>query len=469
MYKRMICIMLILSLFLLSACGEKKKQAETTPTESIPTETIPTAESEPPTENPGIDKTEPLPETTYRITWVVSRFTKVSDENAYRINRILYDLGLDCHVDFVTDDIPMNMNTWLQKYSEAHGMPDIMNCGTWTLYDSSAEFIKEYFLPLTSFLSNDAYGKALYETFPEIDWERVRIDGEVYSVQHYNESDIYRYNLGLYLSIRKEYAEDFQPTNSLTELLALQKQVGSDKWKIALPATDLKELYGLAGYQTWFAELPYSASEQRFIDPSESKEIEVAFDELYKGLADGNIIDTSVNVPDSNTGILAEYYVGIRTPREGYIDYPISKDTYFTRVNLSTGVMKESANKEIACKVLAVCFSNPDIVELINPVWKNREAIAERKKLLSGEEKTELTGFIPSIPEPQSGYVNAYMNDLYEFGTGLYVITATVNTTKYTLVSGFQASAIMSAFGSQQNKAVIQAIEDEWERYKERR
>lgn len=459
MYKKTLCIILTVVLLLLSACGKKSKQGEKTPTAGVVQ----------PSEYPGNETAEPLPDTTYRITWVVSGFTPISVENAYKINWILYDSGLDCHVDFVTDDIPTNMNTWLQEYSKTNGMPDIMNCGAGTTYDSSSGLLTEKFLALTSFLSNDEYGRTLWNTFPEIDWEQVRLDGEIYSVPYYNDSDLSRYNQGLYLSIRKEYAESIHPTDSFTELLALQKQVENGKWKIALPAINLKDLYGLAGYQTWYAQLPYSPSEHRFIDPSESKKIEEAFDEVYKGLADGSIIDTSVNVPDSNTTILAEYYVGIRAPRDGYVDYPISKATYFTKVNLTTGVLKESTNKEIACKVLAICFSNPEIAELINPIWKNREAIAERKKLLSGEEKTELTGFIPIIPEEQKGYLNAYKNDLYKLGTAMYNSSVGSNGLEYTLISGFRATAILSSFGNEQNKAVIQAINNEWQKYEKQR
>lgn len=471
MHKGKIYVLLVLAILFLSSCGKNGKKKEPTPTggavnssESLVTVT--------PSADPGAGIKEPLPETTYRLTWVVSGFFRVSEENAYKINRMLYDAGLDCHVDFVSDDIPTNLNTWLKEYSRLHGTPDIMHCGAWSGYDDSAMFLKEYFIPITSFLSDDPDGKALWKTFPEIDWEQVRLDGEIYSVPYLDEYSLSCYNTGLYVSVREEFADSFGQTVGFMSLRTLQAQIGSNQWKIAVPSVQLNDLYGLAGLQTWYGELPYCSSEQKLIDPSESKEIEEVLDEVYKGLSDGSIIDPSVGgTSDSSAAVLAEYYIGIRAPRDGYTDYPASKATYFTNTNLTTGVLKDSLNKELACKVLAFCISNPDIVELIYPAWKNREAIAERKSLLSEEEKTELTGFVPTLPKDQQGHMNAFYNDLYAFKSSMYLASYNAAQGKmiYTLVKGFQAKAVLNSFGNAQNKAIIQAIEDEWEKYKEQR
>lgn len=470
MKKRKLYVLFVLVILLFSACGKNKKKGETTPTDiSInPSESLGTVT---PSADPGAEIKEPLPETTYRLTWVVSGFFRVSEENAYKINRILYDAGLDCHVDFVADNIPTDMNIWFQEYSKSHGTPDIMHCGTWSGYDDSAVFLRKNFMPITSFLSDDPDGKALWKSFPEIDWEQVRLDGEVYSVPYLNDYSLSHYNDGLYVSVREEYADTLGQTFDFMSLRALQAQVGSNQWKIAVPAVKLNELYGLAGFQIWYDQIPYCSSEQRFIDPSESKEIEEVFDEVYKGLKDGSIIDPSVEISNSSAAVLAEYYIGIRAPRDGYIDYPVSKDTYFTNTNLTTGVLKDSTNKELACKVLAFCISNPDIVELIYPDWKNRDAIAERKNLLSKEEKTELTGFVPTLSKDQQGHMNAFYNDLSSFKSSMYLASYNAAQGKviYTLAKGFHAKAVLSSFGTAQNKEIIQAIEDEWEKYKEQR
>ena len=114
MHKGKIYVLLVLAILFLSSCGKNGKKKEPTPTggavnssESLVTVT--------PSADPGAGIKEPLPETTYRLTWVVSGFFRVSEENAYKINRMLYDAGLDCHVDFVSDDIPTNLNTWLKE------------------------------------------------------------------------------------------------------------------------------------------------------------------------------------------------------------------------------------------------------------------------------------------------------------------------------------------------------------------
>ena len=323
MHKNIRFALLIVALLLLSACGKKAEKSEITPTgelitppETKVTESL-TPTADPGTATPKIVTPEPLPETTYRLSWVVSGFFRVSEENAYKINRMLYDAGLDCHVDFVVDDIPTSMETWLQEYSKDHGMPDIMHCGTPAVYGTSAAFLKEYFMPITSFLSDEPDGKALWETFPETDWEQVRLDGEIYSVPYLGEYELSHYNKGLYVSVREEYAENFCQTVDFLPLRALQEQIGSNQWKIAVPALELTDLYGLAGYQTWLGQIPYSSSEHRFIDPSESKEIKEVLDEVYKGLADGSIINPSVGASNNGAEILAEYYIGIRAPRDG--------------------------------------------------------------------------------------------------------------------------------------------------------
>ncbi len=470
MHKGKIYVLLVLAILFLSSCGKNGKKKEPTPTgEPVnPSESMGTVT---PSTDPGAETKEPLPETTHRLTWVVSGFFRVSEENAYKINRMLYDAGLDCRVDFVSDNIPTNLNTWLKEYSEVHGMPDIMHSGTWSGYDDSAMFLKEYFIPITSFLKDDPDGKTLWKTFPEIDWERVRLDGEIYSVPYLNEYSLSYYNMGLYVSVREEFTDNLGQKVDFVSLRALQAQVGSNQWKIAIPAVELSDLYGLAGFQTWHGELPYCSSEQRLIDPSESEEIEEVLDEVYKGLSDGSIIDPTAGTSDSSAAVLAEYYIGIRAPRDGYTDYPVSKDTYFTNTNLTTGVLKDSLNKELACKVLAFCISNPDIVELIYPAWKNRDAIAERKNLLSEEEKTELTGFVPTLPKDQRGHKNAFLNDLSAFESSMYLTSYNSAQGKviYTLAKGFHAKAVLSSFGTAQNKAIIQTIEEEWEKYKEQR
>ena len=154
--KKNVWVLMILALVVLMAgCGKKKAEQEPTPTEGGSPAVITGGENTPgayigsvtvyPTEYP----------TTNCITWVNPWMNDVSKENCREINRILYEKGYDCQIQFVKTDTVMGTEyaQWVERIEKS--MPlDILYTSSWNITEKEAEmqFLNTRLIPLNEYL-----------------------------------------------------------------------------------------------------------------------------------------------------------------------------------------------------------------------------------------------------------------------------------------------------------------------------
>ena len=149
--------------------------AETTEVQTEPTET-----TEPTTLSPEEEAYEAsLP----RVTWKLHYSSMIDQQNRDAINRLLKEKGMDFRIDFSTamvdfDDYPK----WLQTQIDNNNMPDIVTTPALAhgIFDQVA-FAEKALLSLNDYLESED-GKALWETFSDLQWNLVKVNGNIYSI-----------------------------------------------------------------------------------------------------------------------------------------------------------------------------------------------------------------------------------------------------------------------------------------------
>lgn len=356
----------------------------------------------------AVPTSEPERTTTHRLTWALYFWRPMTPEadNQKKINDYLYEQGYDCTIDFVYMDLVDNAENerWLQEYVSEHGgAPDVLCVGTWGDQSGPAHFAEKYFLPLDEYL-NSSEGKLLYESFAPVEWEACRIFGNTYTIPWMPGAE--QFNRGVYLHINQKYADYFSTYDGTYQSLHdIYEAIGDSRLCIKYADEDsllpTRFLFGAMGYQCHGSSIPYDPIRRQFVDFSEEiyrERLKSTFELIFNDFKEGILVSPVLSQDRDDAEVLAYIDCGIASPPDGYSRLVMAEDSYSVLLGGSYGVSRESANKELALKVIAACYSNPEIAVLLCPHMETAEKWVERKELMKGEQATDLTGLVIELP-----------------------------------------------------------------------
>ena len=432
--KKSLLLIGIIAVLILTSCKADTRTEEQTPVTEAVTPTPSVAQpviNEPspsPSPSPKASVTPiPYADGITRIRWVLGIINNPTTAEQNEINRLLQEKGYPYRIEFIHTDAALGKEylSWLTRKS--YQSFDILSTFAWSSSIEAKRFTEEYLTDLSGLFATEK-GKELYGSFTEMDWDRLRIDGSIYSVPSNTLAGDHYW--GLYLSVNERYQSYFESFDGTYESL---RRIRSEIGDGAVIETDLKVevLYGLLGYAS-MGYYPYSVEEHRFVNPAEFKdELNALVYDLYCDLRDGNVY---CNLRDGTAAYeslreksspepVARLYYKDRTPVEGYRDILLTEDLGMPQYSMAYGVSKDSLYKEEAAQVLAICYSDPEISAILRkpmdvpPVdWEERLTRLRDTDIT----KAELYGFIPEINEKEFSAVNYFGTQIQAATVGSY-------------------------------------------------
>ena len=340
------------------------------------------------------------------ITWARPFFGYAPNaEEQLEINRLLYEKGLDCAVDFVNMGVLTEEENvlWLEHQVAAGTVPDILASGIWTDSSTSGkgsigacEYVRNWYQPLQEYFDTED-GKKLKNCFSETSWQDVTTDGNAYVLPLISSS----YNL--YLLVNNDYAARFEGFDGTYEsLMKIYDSIGDPTLKIVIPGVDQRIVSAMIGYSS-FGQLTYDTKTHQILPYRGFTDAAKMWNTLYKDISEGRISDRNLSKEVDGT-VLAEYVIGAGyagKAEEGYTPIRIGSVNYSPSYAFSLGIYRDSPQKELALKILAVCMEDPEIRVLLRSGYTTAEEIRMVEELRGEEEVFELAGFIPTLTDEQ--------------------------------------------------------------------
>ncbi|MBP5354456.1 MAG: hypothetical protein J6Y67_04895 [Lachnospiraceae bacterium] len=362
---------------------------------------------------PKIEVFKPEHETSRTVTWMFDYFSGafggIKEETAKEINRILYERGLDCQIVFVNagmvDETPAlgeQMDIYEKDLSGTYGHLDIVCSGLGNGVDTKGKvaFLEERMIPLNDRI-NSADGQTLREFFTENEWKQAAYKGNIYVVptsacysgEDENYNDLYdAVGLGVFLSVREEYAEYFNGFDGTYDSLRkIYDTIGNSDLHIVLCGADKDVVYGLMGYSVLY-DFPYREDTKTVVDITENDELAFLLMRLSSDKASG-ILVLEDGMQDMEGDVLAYIHRNVRLPREGYQEYFLGRYIDAFNVNCRYGISTASGQKDLAFEILSLCSTDPEILGLLYPGLQ-KETVVRRKELLSVLPKSDLSGIL---------------------------------------------------------------------------
>ena len=409
MKRQYLLFLVIVLAVLMAGCGRSSTE-NTTPTPSPrPTEPLPT-----------IKVYKPDQETSQTVTWMYNSFAAyfggLKEQTAREINRILYERGLDCQIVFVDGGMVDNLPQWEEQIdlyeknqAETFGHPDILFTGIGVSNAATGgSFLESRMVPLENLIYS-AEGKELRDFYTKNEWKQVSLDGKIYTVPRavYYSGEDENYNsmynavgLGLFLSVKEEYAGYFDGFDGTYESLrAIYNAIGNNDLHIVISGFDMDFLYGLLGYSVFY-EFPYREDTKTVFSITETEELPFLLMSLYSDMSSG-ILVAEFERRDMTEDVLAYIYNKVELPREGYREYLLAPTIPAFNANCQYGISATSTQKELAFKILSLCSTDPEILELLYPGLQ-RETIERRTELLSIIPDSDLAGIL--LPQTDKKY-----------------------------------------------------------------
>ena len=363
-----------------------------------------------PTPSPVLTPSE-KPET---IRWVNTFLKGPNKEEQAEINRLLREKGINCEIVYYDykGEIGKDYRTWVD--AQVGGKLDIINSQAWSNNTDELAFIRDYMTDLTDYMETEE-GQKLYQAYAPMDWDKLRIDGKIYSVQSMTTLS-HRY-WGVYLSVDDAYLDYFEGFDgTYRDLRRIYDEIGDNSLVLQMDSFDPEILYACLGLQC-FRNIPYDAEADRFISPADlGEDLNGLMDDLYRDIENG-MLKAPFGEETVSEHVLAEIYYGDRPKREGYTDILIQEDCGKKSYWFSYGIGKNSTKKDMAFVVLATCFSDPEISAILRkPVgddsywdedydWEERMERVEDIDITSGT----LYGFGFAVPDK---YKNFHSNEM---------------------------------------------------------
>lgn len=369
------------------------------------------------TEAPSSSTSEPWENASHQIKWILFSEPQLTDDNKNTINRILYEKGLDVRIDFLAKGAKSNQEyiDWVRN----EVCPDILTAGSWFSPSLGYEFLKTDFLPLNNYLYTSEGGR-LREAFGSVEWKKVTLDGNIYTVPR--NSNRFSYNNAVYIAINNDYSESFASFDgTYASLKRIRKDLNNPEVKILFDYVEYDKVFALLGYHTVYkGMLPYDPQTGKLLDPARVAEEEKALcNSLFEDIKSGIIVNQAYDaaIPEKSLAIV---FTGIRSEIPGYTIQVLLEDNYEVNPLMSYGVYRGSEQSELALQVLTACFSDPEISSIIN--WGIRDGAAwnERTRLMMTEQESNLTGFRPALSGEEEKSLKPYTQGQMELFMDLY-------------------------------------------------
>ena len=432
MKKNVWALMILALVVLVAGCGKKKTEQEPTPTESGSPAVITGGENTPgayigsvtvyPTEYP----------TTNCITWVNPWMNDVSKENCREINRILYEKGYDCQIQFVKTDTVMGTEyaQWVERIEKS--MPlDILYTSAWnfTEQDAQRRFVDTKLVTLNEYLESED-GKALYEAYTDEEWKSVTQDGiiRVIPKAFVGAFEEYRIDNGTRLFVHPDYVKYFDIFDgTYASLKAIYNTIDNSNLRIGIRDLNSGDiLFGLLGYDNFAALcLPYSEGSKTVMNPVKSGDIPNLLLEMYNDLKSGMLVNLQYEkkTPEGMIAVIGDS--SFKAP-EGYREYLISRRVWEYNAKGKYGISVNSTQKELAFRILTVCYTDSDILTCMFP-GVDRDTIELRKEIMSALPKSDITGIRMEQADAVNGREqekgNSLMNAFNVLENTLYVLS----------------------------------------------
>lgn len=381
--KRIVFTVLICISLSLIGCKSKQKRTEQTPMET-PAPTISVQYSH-------FDERLIQYPVSERISWAYYHFPGISVDTQNEINRILYEKGFDCQIDFISTDgyVGNEYTEWLDMYEKNRPNDvqplDIITSGSWMIGEAAEEeFLMQWLVPLNNYL-NSQDGKALMGTYTQDEWMQTTRNGNIYVVPRaaYGMEGNWGLDMAAYLCVDEQYADYFENFDgTYASLRAIYDLIGDESLRIVTEEIGLIEKAGCASLLNM--TFAYDQKNRTAVPFSEMEEVPELLIKIYSDLVSGVLIYQPLS--DGIDGnVLASYCRGSRIPKEGYRLYQLAPYPYEFNCKMSYGISTCSSKKDLAFKVLSECLSNPDILCLLYPgseitMFENRTKILNSVK-----------------------------------------------------------------------------------------
>ena len=350
---------------------------------------------------------EPWENASHSIRWVLKIGSEIQEEDQKKINRTLYDKGIDCRVEFMS--IPglytgQEYAEWIHQSAEA----DIITVNMWYDSQQSFSFSRENLLKLNDYLNSEE-GSCLKNAFAEIEWERVTCEKEIYSVPKRNTISDYGVSLS-YNSKYEDYFEAFDGT--YVSLKEIYKQIGNENLKIVIDSLSIQEIDALLGYDSiYLSSVPYDKETKQAVSSALIIDEEAKIcDCIYQDLKDG-IFTVQQSDSFQKDDVLAYIYMGKQIEREGYETIVLSKDYYEPNNMGCYGIYCNSQQSQLALQVLTECFKDAEIASVLNWGSADSEKWNQITELMKAENCNELNGFLPELTSKEKSDIEAYENN----------------------------------------------------------
>lgn len=421
--RRWFPILIVVVCLLLCGCRNKQNNNSDTPTSSL----TPTSDPSKVINAPERDEIEIYPTsypTSNCVTWALSSFLKVPKENLAEINRILYERGLDCQIQFVkTGYVTGDKYAALLEKCNSRTKLDIASTGYCSGGEIGVRFLEKYFTPLNDYL-NAEDAAALRNMYIENEWEQAEVNGNIYAVPratyygYYDGREVSGVDYGVHISINNDYLEFFSEFDgTYASLKKIYETIGDKDLCVLIDQWDKQVLFGLLGYSC-YGQLPYKTEEKRVENIFLTEELPKLLDEMYSDYSSGMLVN-GVFAAEMPEKILAEIHISGILPREGFTERLIADTMFESSFALKYGIYVESSQKDLAFRVLSLCLSDPDILCLLNP-GAEKEVIKKRTEILLENPKSPLSGMILSVSEEHGKVLSDYdeafillMNNLF--------------------------------------------------------
>ena len=397
------------------------------------------------------------------ITWELGSYGVPNLEGQKQINRLLMEKGYDCEIQFVStgafkieDRIP-----WLEKYESENPPFDVLFTGSWN-YDvfKAMDFVQERHVPLSDYLNSDD-GRALKDFFTPYEWAFTTVSGNVYAIP-LTVSPSSSIGLSKYMYVPEDHADLFSDYDGSYEMFReIYDRSGQKDKMIILQSLDILEAF--TDYSRYLYSIPFDLQRKRFVDLSEEKElrdlISVMAEDVRNGVLSYPVMD------DVSTDRTFAILQSGRSELPGYVEIPLQKTSAYLNLNMSYGISKKSDQKDLAFKILAVCYTDPDIQEYLLPALEGKEKIAKRRELLSQIEVGEVHDFIPQLSDEMKAAFLEYpytklFNDIL-----VYAYDEEIKTDRWMINDEYDVDAILEEMEAPQYQELIEELNKQLDAY----
>lgn len=398
-----------------------------------------------------------------QIVWELGFYGVPGIEGRKQINKLLMEKGYDCEIQFVDTGAFRNEDIipWLEEYESKNQPFDIMFTGGWN-YDvfKAIDFVQERYVPLSDYLNSDD-GRALKDFFTPYEWAFTTVSGCVYAIPLTITSSS-AIGFSKYMYIPEEHADLFSDYDGSYRMLRKIYDQSEQKDKMII-LQELLCLEAFTDYSTYLYNIPFDLQKNRFVDLSEENEVKEVLSLMAEDVQNGVLsYPVMESVPKERTFAIIQ---SGRSDLPGYVEIPLQKTSAYLNLNMSYGISKKSEKKDLAFKILTVCYTDPDIQEYLLPSMKGKNNIDKRRELLSQIEVGEVYDFIPQLSEEMKEAFLGYPYTKLFDGILVYAYDEEIKEDRWMINEEYDVGAILKEMEAPEFRNLITELNKQLEAY----